>query len=91
MSIFLRNPEIFNSPVLLADSQLFAFKAIDEFYGNYSLSELRHNLWKMQEVCITTDNEQYKQGKERSNLLQQVKDLEKLLEAVSIINKSTKV
>lgn len=89
--MFRNHPEIFNSPVLIANSQISAFRALDEFYDNYKLSELRHNLRKMQEVCITTENQQYSRPLERSNLLQQIKDLEKLLEAACIINKSTKV
>jgi hypothetical protein len=89
--MFRNHPEIFNSPLLIANSQISAFKALDEFYENYKLGELKQVLWKMLEVCITTDNEQYSRPLERSNLLQQIKDLEKLLEAASIINKSTKI
>lgn len=85
--MFLNHPKIFNEPVLIKDSQLSALKFMDDFFGNYPLSVARHNLWKMQEVCMTSENEHYSRPLERSNLLQQVKDLEKLLEAARIINK----
>lgn len=78
--------ESYNHPLLLTAEEikdpLLVLKA---FYEDYHLSELRQTLWQMGETCLTTDNHYYNKPTDRADLIQRVKDLEKILEAASIL------
>jgi hypothetical protein len=41
------------------------YKVLEEYFDDYSLSEVRNILWQMVEVCLTTDNANFQDGEAR--------------------------
>ncbi len=66
---------------------------IERFFSDYRLHECRHRLWAMVETCLTTENTGYSDAEERGDLLWHHRDLERLLEACSLLleNRGQKV
>jgi hypothetical protein len=84
--MFVLHPEIFNSPVLISNTEAAANETLWEFFTDNRLNMVRYYLWDMAEVCITAENEIFADHNERANLLQRVKDIEKVLEAALILS-----
>ena len=61
------------------------FLVIDRFFSDYGLPECHQILWDMVETCLTTDNIEFSGPEERGNLLQRYRDLEKFLEAGTLL------
>ena len=57
----------------------------ERFFSDYRLHECRYILWAMVETCLTTDNIEFSEPGERADLLMRYKDLERLLEAGSLL------
>src|ERR1700743_3708801 len=57
----------------------------ERFFSDYRLHECRYILWAMVETCLTTDNIEISEPRERADLLMRYKDLERLLEAGSLL------
>ena len=91
MSQFLDKKELFDNILFLKDEEKKnPLGVIEQFFIDYRLHECRHTLWAMVETCLTTDNSEFSDPEERANLLQRHKDLERLLEAGTLlVQKST--
>lgn len=86
MSTFLEQKELFDQVLRLREEEKRnPMTVIECFFGDYRLHECRHYLWVMVETCLTTDNAEFCDPEERANLLLRYRDLERLLEANSLL------
>ena len=86
MSQFMEQKELFDGILLLGEEEVQEPMAVlERFFSDYRLHEWRHSLWAMVETCLTTDNSEFSDPEERGNLLLQYRDLERLLEAGSLL------
>ena len=86
MSQFLDKKELFDDILLLKDEEKQnPLGVIEQFFNDYRLHECRHTLRAMVETCLTTDNAEFSDPEERGNLIQRYKDLERLLEAGTLL------
>lgn len=86
MSQYLEQKELFDKVLHLTKAEIKdPMLAIEQFFSDYRLHECRHHLWSMVETCLTTENTGYSDAEERGNLLWQHRDLERLLEACSLL------
>ncbi|WP_431213275.1 hypothetical protein ACQ86N_48085 [Puia sp. P3] len=86
MSQFLDKKELFDSILHLKDEEKQnPLGVIEQFFNDYRLHECRHTLWAMVETCLTTDNAEFSDPDERGNLIQRYRDLERLLEAGTLL------
>jgi hypothetical protein len=86
MSPFQLHSEFYNQPIQLTEEQQHEpSNVLDDFFTDYSLSEVRDILNTNAEVCITCDIHPYDAGEKRADLLQFQKKLELLLEAAFLI------
>jgi len=86
MSQFLDQKELFDSILFLKEEEKQnPLGVIEQFFNDYRLHECRHTLWAMVETCLTTDNAEFSDPDERGNLIQRYKDLERLLEAGTLL------
>ena len=86
MSQFLDQKELFDSILFLKEEEKQnPLGVIEQFFNDYRLHECRHTLWAMVETCLTTDNAEFSDPEERGNLIQRYKDLERLLEAGTLL------
>jgi len=91
MSVFLERKEMFDQVLLLADDEMQdPIGVFERFFNDYRLHECRNILWSMVETCLTTDNPEFDDPAERANLLLRYKDLERLLEAGTLLVKKSK-
>ena len=91
MSVFLERKEMFDQVLLLADDEMQdPIGVFERFFNDYRLHECRYILWTMVETCLTTDNTEFEDPAERANLLLRYKDLERLLEAGTLLVKKSK-
>ncbi|MBS1602034.1 MAG: hypothetical protein JST42_05150 [Bacteroidetes bacterium] len=86
MSQFLDQKELFDSILFLKEEEKQnPLGVIEQFFNDYRLHECRHTLWAMVETCLTTDNTEFSEPEERGNLIQRYRDLERLLEAGTLL------
>ena len=86
MSQFLEKKELFDTILLLKDDEKQnPIGVIERFFSDYRLHEWRDTLWTMVETCLTTDNAEFSSPDERGNLLQRYRDLERFLEAGTLL------
>jgi hypothetical protein len=86
MSQFLEQKELFDGVLYLKEEEKRdPMMVLERFFSDYRLHEWRHSLWAMVETCLTTDNSEFSDPEERGNLLLQHRDLERLLEAGSLL------
>jgi hypothetical protein len=86
MSQFLDQKELFDNILFLKEEEKQnPLGVIEQFFNDYRLHECRHTLWAMVETCLTTDNAEFSDPEERGNLIQRYKDLERLLEAGTLL------
>jgi hypothetical protein len=86
MSHFLEQKDLFDKVLHLKEEERREpMLVIERFFSDYRLHECRHLLWTMTETCLTTDNAGYSDAEERGNLLLHYRDLERLLEASSLL------
>ena len=91
MSCFLERKEVFDEVLLLGEEEVRDPVAVFErFFSDYRLHECRYILWAMVETCLTTDNTEFGNPEERADLLLRYKDLERLLEAGTLLVKQRK-
>jgi hypothetical protein len=82
MSTFLEQKDLFDRILLLGeDEKMDPIIVFERFFSDYRLHECRYILWAMVETCLTTDNTEFSQPEERSDLLHRYKDLERFIEA----------
>jgi hypothetical protein len=88
MSLFLEQKELFDRILLLGEEEVQEPMGVFErFFNDYRLHECRYILWAMVETCLTTDNTEFSDPSERADLLMRYKDLERLLEACTLLLK----
>jgi hypothetical protein len=86
MSQFLEQKELFDGVLCLKEEEKRdPMVVLERFFSDYRLHEWRHSLWAMVETCLTTENSEFSDPEERGNLLLQYRDLERLLEAGSLL------
>jgi hypothetical protein len=86
MSTFLEQKELFNQVLRLREEEKRnPMIVIERFFDDYRLYECRHYLWIIVETCLTADSTLFDDAEERANLLLRYKDLEKFLEAASLL------
>ena len=86
MSQFLDQKELFDNILFLKEEERQnPLGVIEQFFNDYRLHECRHTLWAMVQTCLTTDNAEFSDPEERGNLIHQYKDLERLLEAGTLL------
>lgn len=86
MSHFKLKKEIFNRPIRLTEQdEKDPVLTFDEFFTNYSLSEVRQINQDMDQACLTSDTPPYDDPEERAALLNYREYEEKVLEAAFII------
>lgn len=66
------NPEEITDPNLV----------VVDFFMNYHLKDVREAMWEWLSAGLTSSNEYFNTGRERSNLLFLYENIEKLIEAV---------
>src|ERR1700759_2892502 len=91
MSPFLEQKELFNKILLLEEQEILEpMRVFEQFFGDYKLHECRSILWSMVETCVTTDNTWFSDPAERASLMMNCKNLERLLEAASLMLERSK-
>lgn len=88
MTPFLEQKELFDRILLLSeDEMLEPLEVFERFFSDYHLHECRYILWAMVETCLTTDNTEFSEPAERASLMMNCRNLERLLEAGTLILK----
>lgn len=88
MSVFLEKRELFDQVLLLSEDETREPVGVFErFFGDYRLHECRYFLWAMVQTCLTTDNTHFGNPEERADLLLRYEDLQRLLEAATLLIK----
>jgi hypothetical protein len=88
MSEFLNHPDFFDKPVFLSETESHApLTVLEEFFSDYSLSELRQILDDIRQVCLTTDQPPFSEPDRRADYLQYERHMISLLEAAFILAK----
>ncbi len=64
---------------------------IDDFFSSYHLHEVREELQTIKQVALTTDNDEFTTGSQRSNLLFLCEKLEGLTEAAWLLKEKEKM
>ena len=91
MSAFLERKEVFDQVLLLTEDEMRdPIGVFEQFFSDYRLHECRYILWVMVQTCLTTDNTEFGNPEERADLLLRYKDLERLLEAGTLLLKKPK-
>ena len=86
MSEFLNHSQFFNEAVLLNEAQRKdPVSVFREFFVDYRLSDIRHMLDEIQEVCLTTDHPPFGDPTRRSDNLLFERNLTIVLEAAFIL------
>jgi hypothetical protein len=89
MSEYLNNYKFFNEPISLSEAERSTpLKVLQEFFADYNLSELRHILAEIKEVCLTTDRPPFSEPGRRADYLCYEKGLIGLLEAAFLLGKT---
>ncbi|HWB90515.1 MAG TPA: hypothetical protein VG605_01630 [Puia sp.] len=86
MSLFLEQKELFDRILLLEEDEAQEpIGVFERFFSDYHLHECRCILWNMVVTCLTTDNTEFSEPAERASLMMNYKNLERLLEAGSLL------
>ena len=86
MSLFIEQKELFDRILLLGEEEVREPIAVfEQYFSDYRLHECRYILWAMVETCLTTENTEYSDPADRANLLLHYKNLERLLEAGTLL------
>lgn len=79
-------PEWSHSPILLSDQQMVRpYQVLEEFFGDYSLGEIRQALQEELMTCLTTENAAFVTPEQRSGLLRRHDRLVEILEALFLV------
>ena len=82
---------MYDQVLLLADDEMqHPLGVVEQFFSDYRLHECRYILWTMVQTCLTTDNDEFGHPEERADLLLRFKDLQRLLEACTLVIKNSK-
>lgn len=88
MNPFELHPEFYNQPIRLDKHEMSdPGEALRDIFLSTTLPEMRQALWKMVEACIgTPDESAFETPEQRQNLLLAWQDMEKALEAASLLS-----
>jgi hypothetical protein len=88
---FQVNKDVFNNVIRLSPKGIKdPYTVIVEFFNSYSLAEIRELLYKAQRVGLATENTEFFEPSDRSNLIFGLERLEQLAEAAYLIHQSKK-
>lgn len=86
MSLFLERKELFDRILLLGEEEIREpMEVLERFFSDYHLHECRDILWTIVQTCLTTENTEFSEPAERASLMMNCKNLERFLEAGSLI------
>jgi len=86
MSVFLERKELFDRILLLGEEEIQEpMEVLESFFSDYHLHECRYIIGAMLQTCLTTDNTEFSEPAERASLIMNCRNLERLLEAGSLI------
>jgi hypothetical protein len=86
MTPLYERPELSSIPILLSGPQIdHPYEVLEEFFGDFSLGEIRKALQTELIVCLTTENAAFAKPEERSGLLQCHDRVAEVLEAAFLI------
>ena len=86
MPLFLEQKELFDRILLLEEDEMREpIGVFERFFSDYHLHECRYILWTMVETCLTTENTEFSDAAERASLIMNYKNLERLLEAGTLL------
>lgn len=82
----MEQKELFDRVLLLGEEEIKEpIVVFERFFSDYRLHECRYILWSMVETCLTTENTEFSDPGERANLLLNYRNLERLLEAGTLL------
>jgi hypothetical protein len=86
MTPFREQNELFDQILLLEEDEAREpMDVFERFFSDYHLHECRNILWTMVVTCLTTDNTEFSEPAERASLIMNYKNLERLLEAGTLL------
>jgi hypothetical protein len=86
MSHFQQHKDFYDKPIHLFDwEKKDPLAVLDQFFTDYSLSEIREMNQQADHICLSTDTYPYNDPEERDRLLAYRKSEERLVEAASIL------
>ena len=86
MTPFREQNELFDQILLLEEDEAREpMDVFERFFSDYHLHECRNILWSMVVTCLTTDNTEFSEPAERASLIMNYKNLERLLEAGTLL------
>jgi hypothetical protein len=86
MNFFDEHSEFFNKPVKLYPDQISnPTKVIKDFFGDFTLTDVRVYLHKVVECALTSNNSQFMVAKERSEIYHFAQRLEELAGAAYLV------
>lgn len=86
MTPFREQNELFDRILLLEEDEAREpMDVFERFFSDYHLHECRNILWTMVVTCLTTDNTEFSEPAERASLIMNYKNLERLLEAGTLL------
>jgi ribosome biogenesis protein Nip4 len=87
MQPFDLHPEFYNQPIWLSEEEKKdPLSVMREFFGDVKLGEVRQHIVNLLEVALASDNSIYADARERDAVMCFVKQLEKAIEAMSVLN-----
>ncbi len=82
----MEQKDLFDKILLLEDEEVREpIHVFERFFSDYRLHECRYILCAMVETCLTTDNTEFSEPAERASLIMNYKNLERLLEAGTLL------
>ena len=82
----MEQKELFDRVLLLGEEEVREpIVVFERFFSDYRLHECRYILWSMVETCLTTENTEFSDPGERANLLLNYRNLERILEAGTLL------
>jgi hypothetical protein len=86
---FAQNQDVFNSIMRLSKEEIAdPYLVVNEFFDRYTLSEIRRLFYNLHRVAITTENTEFVEPINRSNMQFKLESIEQLIEAASLLQTS---
>lgn len=86
------NRDAFNNILRLSPEEIAKpHKVIKTFFDRYNLSDVRQLFYSLHRVAITTENDEFFEPVDRSNMQFELESIEQLVEAVSLLQSNKKL
>jgi hypothetical protein len=83
---FTQNKDVFNQVMRLSQEEIDnPYLALTTFFDRHTLSEIRQVLYNLHRVAITTENTEFFDPVNRSNMQFTLENIEQLIEATSLL------